>query len=79
MLKRRLEVVGEGCQGCGSVAHEGRAVHEPEHPSRRARAALIGGFAVMELSGMEEAVEPCKPYAATLGGPLVIDVRPLEA
>ena len=39
---------------------------------------LIGGFAVMELSGMEEAVEMCRRYAEILGGTLEIDVRPVE-
>jgi hypothetical protein len=38
---------------------------------------LIGGFAVMELSGMEEAIAVCQPYAAILGGTLEIDLRPL--
>lgn len=36
---------------------------------------LIGGFAVMELSGMDEAIELCRPYAEILGGTLEIDVR----
>ena len=36
---------------------------------------LIGGFAVMELSGMDEAVALCRPYAEILGGTLEIDVR----
>jgi hypothetical protein len=36
---------------------------------------LIGGFAVMELAGIEAAVELCRPYAAILGGTLEIDVR----
>jgi hypothetical protein len=36
---------------------------------------LIGGFAVMDLSGMEEAVELCRRYAKILGGTLEIDVR----
>ena len=38
---------------------------------------LIGGFAVMELSSMDEAVALCRPYAEILGGTLEIDVRPL--
>ena len=38
---------------------------------------LIGGFAVMELSGMDEAIALCRRYAAILGGTLEIDVRPL--
>jgi hypothetical protein len=36
---------------------------------------LIGGFAVMELSGMDEALEQCRRYAQILGGTLEIDVR----
>ncbi|HEY6878148.1 MAG TPA: YciI family protein [Polyangiales bacterium] len=39
---------------------------------------LIGGFAVMELADMDEAVALCKPYAAILGGNLEIDVRVLD-
>ena len=38
---------------------------------------LIGGFAVMDLSGMDEAVAMCRRYAAILGGTLEIDIRPL--
>src|SRR5580692_4502972 len=40
---------------------------------------LIGGFAVLELSGMDEALAMCRTYAAILGGTLEIDVRPLAA
>ncbi|MDC0716220.1 YciI family protein [Nannocystis bainbridge] len=36
---------------------------------------LIGGFAVLELSGMEEAVELCRRYAEILGGTLELDLR----
>jgi len=36
---------------------------------------LLGGFAVMELSGVEEAIELCRRYAEILGGTLEIDVR----
>jgi hypothetical protein len=38
---------------------------------------LIGGFAVLELSGMDEAIAMCRRYAAILGGTLEIDIRPL--
>jgi hypothetical protein len=38
---------------------------------------LIGGFAVLELSGMDEAIDLCRRYAEILGGTLEIDVRPL--
>ena len=36
---------------------------------------LIGGFAVMDLSGMDETIAMCRRYAAILGGTLEIDVR----
>jgi len=39
---------------------------------------LIGGFAVLELSGMEESIAMCRRYAAILGGTLEIDVRLVE-
>jgi hypothetical protein len=39
---------------------------------------LLGGFAVMELSGVDEAIALCRRYAAILGGTLEIDVRLVE-
>jgi hypothetical protein len=39
---------------------------------------LLGGFAVLELSGMDEAVQMCRRYAEILGGTLEIDVRPVD-
>jgi hypothetical protein len=39
---------------------------------------LIGGFAVLELPGMEEAIDLCRRYAEILGGTLEIDVRHVE-
>lgn len=39
---------------------------------------LIGGFAVMELSGEDEAIELCKRYAEILGGTLEIDLRQVD-
>lgn len=39
---------------------------------------LIGGFAVLELSGMDEAVELCKSYAGILGGTLEVDIRVVD-
>jgi hypothetical protein len=36
---------------------------------------LIGGFAVLELTGFDEAIEMCKRYAEILGGNLEIDLR----
>jgi hypothetical protein len=39
---------------------------------------LLGGFAVMELADMDEAVELCRRYAAILGGTLEIDLRQVD-
>jgi hypothetical protein len=39
---------------------------------------LLGGFSVMNLPGMEAAIELCRPYAEILGGTLEIDVRLLD-
>ena len=36
---------------------------------------LIGGFAVMELPGMDDTIAMCRRYAEILGGTLEIDVR----
>jgi hypothetical protein len=36
---------------------------------------LLGGFAVMELSDMDDAIDLCRRYAEILGGTLEIDVR----
>jgi hypothetical protein len=36
---------------------------------------LLGGFAVMELSGADEALALCRRYAKCLGGTLEIDLR----
>jgi hypothetical protein len=40
---------------------------------------LVGGFAVLELSGVEEAIRTCRAYAKILGGTLEIDLRLLES
>ena len=39
---------------------------------------LLGGFAVMELADMDEAIELCRRYAAILGGTLEIDLRQVD-
>ena len=39
---------------------------------------LLGGFAVMDLSGIDEAIELCRRYAEILGGTLEIDVRVVD-
>jgi hypothetical protein len=36
---------------------------------------LIGGFAVLELAGFDEAISVCQRYGAILGGTLEMDVR----
>jgi hypothetical protein len=36
---------------------------------------LLGGFSVMELSDMDDAIDMCRRYADILGGTLEIDVR----
>lgn len=36
---------------------------------------LIGGFAILELSGVDEAIEVCRRYAEILGGTLEVDLR----
>lgn len=39
---------------------------------------LLGGFAVMDLSGMDETIDMCRRYAEILGGTLEIDVRVVD-
>jgi hypothetical protein len=39
---------------------------------------LLGGFAVMELSDMDDALDMCRRYAEILGGTLEIDVRVVD-
>jgi len=36
---------------------------------------LIGGFAILELAGMDDAIEVCRRYAEILGGTLEMDAR----
>jgi hypothetical protein len=51
--------------------HQMRVLDGPFTESKE----LLGGFAVMDLSGMDEAIELCRAYAEILGGTLEIDVR----
>jgi hypothetical protein len=39
---------------------------------------LVGGFAVLELPGMDEAIALCRRYAEILGGTLEIDLRRID-
>lgn len=40
---------------------------------------LIGGFAILDLSGFEEAIDVTKRYARILGGTLEVDLRIVDA
>jgi hypothetical protein len=40
---------------------------------------LLGGFAVMEFDGIDEAIAMCRRYAEILGGTLEIDIRGVES
>ena len=40
---------------------------------------LIGGFAILELTDFDEAIEMCKRYAEILGGTLEIDLRLVDS
>ena len=53
--------------------HELRVIDGPFSESKE----LIGGFAVLELAGMDEAIALSRSYAEILGGTLEMDVRPL--
>lgn len=50
------------------------ALHVTDGPFAESK-ELIGGFAILDLSGMDEAVDMCRDYAKILGGTLEIDVR----
>jgi len=50
------------------------ALHTMDGPFAESK-ELIGGYAILDLSGTDEAVELCKSYAAILGGTLEIDMR----
>ena len=39
---------------------------------------LIGGFSIMELPNIDEAIALCRPYAEILGGTLEIDIRGVD-
>jgi hypothetical protein len=45
---------------------------------RPGRFLVSGGFAILDLSDMAEALELCRNYAAILGGTLEIDVRVVD-
>jgi len=53
--------------------HQRRVIDGPFSESKE----LIGGFSLMRLADLDEAVALCTRYATILGGTLEIDVRPL--
>ena len=54
--------------------HAMRAVDGPFVESKE----LVGGFAIMELAGFDDAIEVCRTYAEILGGTLEMDIRVVE-
>ena len=55
------------------TSHALRVIDGPFSESKE----LIGGFAILRMSDMDEVIALCQRYAAILGGTLEIDVRPL--
>lgn len=53
--------------------HQMRVIDGPFSESKE----LIGGFSILRLADLDEAIALCRRYAAILGGTLEIDVRPL--
>jgi hypothetical protein len=53
--------------------HQLRVIDGPFSESKE----LIGGFAILRLADMDDAIVQCTRYATILGGTLEIDVRPL--
>ena len=59
------------------LAFKSDALHVTDGPFAESK-ELIGGFAILDLSDMAEALELCRDYAAILGGTLEIDVRVVD-
>ena len=59
------------------LAFKSNALHVTDGPFAESK-ELIGGFAILDLSDMAEALELCRDYAAILGGTLEIDVRVVD-
>jgi hypothetical protein len=59
------------------LAFTNNAMHVTDGPFAESK-ELIGGFAILDLSDMAEALELCRNYAAILGGTLEIDVRVVD-
>jgi hypothetical protein len=56
------------------LAFTNNALHVMDGPFAESK-ELVGGFAILDLSGIDEALELCRSYALILGGTLEIDVR----
>lgn len=56
------------------LAFTNNAVHVTDGPFAESK-ELLGGFAILDLSGMDEALDLCRNYATILGGTLEIDLR----
>ena len=56
------------------LAFTNNALHVMDGPFAESK-ELVGGFAILDLSGIDEALELCRRYAMILGGTLEIDVR----
>ena len=59
------------------LAFTKNAMHVTDGPFAESK-ELIGGFAILDLADMDEALELCRSYAAILGGTLEIDVRVVD-
>ena len=59
------------------LAFKSNALHVTDGPFAESK-ELIGGFAILDLADMAEALELCRNYAAILGGTLEIDVRVVD-
>ena len=64
--------------GAGRPVRVSGGKHTPTDGPFAESKELIGGFSVMELSSIDEAVALCRPYAEILGGTLEIDVRVVD-
>jgi hypothetical protein len=59
------------------LAFNKNVMHVTDGPFAESK-ELIGGFAILDLLDMDEALDLCRSYAAILGGTLEIDVRVVD-
>ena len=77
MVKAGVMLAGEGLQPTSKGARikfSGGKTTVIDGPFTESK-ELLGGFAVLELTGMDEVMALARRYAAILGGTLEIDVR----